>query len=297
MSGFTKVDNEILEEIQKHKFNLNELKVVMCIWRFTYGFNREDHAMSLSFFENHTGLSRGRVNKSLKDLLSNKVVLKTDEGNASKSNSYSFNKNFEEWKIEKYSSFGSVQNDTSSQDDTSIQNGTATSVQDDTATSVQDDTATSVQDDTQERKIKENSKEKMIDQKDKPNPFRDFENLWGYLPSGIFMNQINDWIDDSQFQDPEAIICETMKRAKLQTPNNPPAYINSVLKKLHDLELFTLAAVQEYNANFDRKVQSNKKNAPRSLFEQGEESRRRQNEPFELSPEEEAEINAMNLPF
>jgi phage replication O-like protein O len=288
MTGFTKLDNDILEEIQKYKFNLNELKIIMCIWRFTYGFNREDHAISLSFFENHTGLSRGRLNKSLKDLLSNKVILKTDEGNASKSNSYSFNKNFEEWKTEKYSSFSSVQNDTSSQVDTSVQNGTATSVQDDTATSVRND--------TQERKIKENSKEKMIDQKDKPNPFGDFEKLFGYLPSGIFMNQLNDWIDNSQFQDPEAIICETIKRAKLQTPNNPPAYINSVLKKLHDLGLFTLAAVQEYNANFDRKIQSKKKNVPRSLFEQGEESRRRQNEPFELSPEEEAEIDAM-LPF
>lgn len=246
MTGFTKLDNNILEEIQKYKFNLNELKIVMCIWRFTYGFNREDHAISLSFFENHTGLSRGRINKSLKDLLSNKVILKTDEGNASKSNSYSFNKDFEEWKTEKYSSFGSVQNDTSSQVDTSVQN--------DTATSVQDDTATSVQDDTQERKIKEISKEMMIDQMDKPNPFVEFEKLFGYLPSSTFMTQINDWIDNSQFQDPEAIICETIKRVKLQTPKNPPGYIQSALLNLHNLGLFTLAAVQEYNSKFDNQT-------------------------------------------
>src|SRR5690625_5575666 len=158
-NGYTKIANEILEVVQHFKFTVNEMKLIMCIWRFTYGFQRKEHEMSLSFFEQHTGLTRGRVNKSLKDLKENNVIF-VQKGNAKKSNSYSFNKNYDEWKKEKYASFTSVQDDTTTslqndtttsvQNDTttSVQNDTTTSVQDDTATSVQDDTATSVQDDT-----------------------------------------------------------------------------------------------------------------------------------------------------
>lgn len=284
MPGFTKVDNEILEEVSRRKFNATQLSILMIVWRMTFGFNREDHEMAVSFFVQATGFSKRNVQEALTFLFDSKVLRETQKASFNQTRKIAFNLTTGEWKVDSRTKEPQVK-------DCSPHEEEFTSPDEQKFTSPGDESF------TQERKSKENSKEKMIDQKDKPNPFADFEKLFGYLPTGMFMNQLNDWIDHSQFQDPEAIICETIKRAKLQTPNNPPAYINSVLKKLDNLGLFTLAAVQEYNANFDRKVQSNKKNAPRSLFEQGEESRRRQNEPFELSPEEEAEIEAMNLPF
>lgn len=140
-NGFTSIANEILEATQQYKFTLNELKIVMCVWRFTYGFNRKSHQMSLSFFENQTGIGRKRLNDSLKKLVECNVLMK-ETGNAKYSNVYSFNKYYTDWKIEKYVSFAG---------DTSVQNATTTSVQGDTTTSVQDA--------TQERKIKESIKD------------------------------------------------------------------------------------------------------------------------------------------
>ncbi|WP_342505895.1 replication protein [Sporosarcina sp. FSL K6-2383] len=150
-NGFTGIANEILEAVQKYKFSLNEMKIIMCVWRFTYGFNRKSHAMSLSFLENHTGLSRSRINASLKKLIEDNVLKKVEYGDAKRTNSYKFNKHYNTWGIEKYASFTSVQDVTV----TSVQIDTSNGVQNETTTSVQDVTVTSVQIDTQERKVKE----------------------------------------------------------------------------------------------------------------------------------------------
>lgn len=153
-NGYTRIANELLEAVQQYKFTLNEMKIVMCVWRFTYGFQRTSHAMSLSFFENHTGITRSRVNAALKELVEKNVLKKAEQGNAKASNVYEFNKHYGEWNVEKYKIFDGVtsdQNDTT----TSVRNDTITSDRNDTRGSVQDDTATSVQNDTQERKVKE----------------------------------------------------------------------------------------------------------------------------------------------
>src|SRR5699024_4098499 len=118
-NGFTGIANELLEVTQMHKFTLNELKIIMCVWRFTYGFNRKSHTLSMGFIMKHTGLNRSRVNDSLKKLIKSKVLKKIEQGNARTSNIISFNKNHDEWKVGKYSTFTSNESDTSVQDDTS----------------------------------------------------------------------------------------------------------------------------------------------------------------------------------
>ncbi|MBD7966252.1 replication protein [Fictibacillus norfolkensis] len=247
-NGFTKIANEILEEMQKYKFNLNEVKVIMCLWRFTYGFQRKKHNMSLSFIENHTGLTRTRVNNSLKNMIKNNVVM-AEKGAANKGNLYSFNKNYDEWKTEKYSCFGSVQNDTSVQGDTSVQN--------DTTSSVQDDTTSSVRNDTQERKDKEISKEKDDRQMDKPNPFSEYEKHFG-ISSAVFKADVDHWMDNSNFKEPEEIIVEVIRRSSLHTPRNPAKYINTSLSNLHKASLFTLQDVLKHYSKNDRKPNNKK---------------------------------------
>ena len=87
----------------------------------------------------------------------------------------------------------------------------------------------------------------------KPNPFVEFEQAFGYLTPTL-LDEFNHWIDNSQFIEPEAIICEVIKRARMQMPRNPSSYVSKILRELHRLELFTLDAVKEYNEKFDRKT-------------------------------------------
>ena len=99
-----------------------------------------------------------------------------------------------------------------------------------------------------------NNKEINDDDIGKPNPFVEFENAFGYLPPQMLIEEFNYWIDESQFVEPEAIICEVIKRARLQIPRNPSSYISKILRDLHRLGLFTLDAVKEYNEKFDHKT-------------------------------------------
>jgi phage replication O-like protein O len=262
MTGFTKVDNEILEAIQHYKFNLNELKIVMCIWRYTYGFNRDDHAMSLSFFENHTGLSRGRLNKSLKDLAENNVILITEKGNSKRSNSYSFNKNYSDWKNGKYNTFSSVQNDTSSQDGTSVQDDTATSVRNGTATSSQDGTRGSVRNDTQERKVKEIYKERGKEREPQSPAstnvslcFQFYESNVGIL-SPIHREEMLHYFDD--FNGDGEVLIEAMKIACDRSKKNF-GFVKWLLNQWLNANAKTIDAVKAYEVSKFNSSQSYQK--------------------------------------
>jgi|GEM_PF-5130841 len=153
---FTKVDNDLLEKIQDYKFTTNQLKIILAVLRSTAGYHKEAHAISLSFLERGTNLTRARVSSSLQDLIRHKVIKEFGKGGENKqSKIIGLNTTIEEWTIGKYKTV--VTDDLDMDGSTSLQNDT--SLQDDTSTSLQDDTGTGLQDDTQKRKYKEIYKE------------------------------------------------------------------------------------------------------------------------------------------
>ncbi|MGG3803132.1 replication protein [Metabacillus fastidiosus] len=256
-NGYTPIANEILEAIQQHKFNLNEMKIIMCVWRFTYGFNRKQHSMSLTFFENHTGLGRKRLNESLKKLVESDVLKKEEQGHAKASNTYSFNKDYEDWKIEKYSHFN---------DDTSVQIDTTTSSQDDTTTSVQDDTTTSGQNDTQERNIKTSIKTN-IKQEEEKNPITFYEQNFGIM-TPMQMQKVWSWVND--FGNKEVVYMAAEETA-LKNPASPFSYFERILSDWFRRKLFTIEDVLREKQKREReaKVTLIKPNYPREENQDG----------------------------
>lgn len=99
--GYTKIANRLLEEIAYYKFNGTEFRILMVIWRYTYGFNRKENEMSTTFIANAIGIDSSRVRKVLKKLIDKNVILVKQEATFNKSRVLSFNKNFEEWEVEK----------------------------------------------------------------------------------------------------------------------------------------------------------------------------------------------------
>ncbi len=108
------------------------------------------------------------------------------------------------------------------------------------------------------KKEKEVNKEKEVTTRKKENevdvvennPIVEYEKFFGF-PSAVLIQDFNYWIDESQFQEPEAILCEVIKQASKQAPRNAGVYVKAILKKYHDMELFTLDAVLEYNRKFE----------------------------------------------
>lgn len=93
---FTRIANEILDHITKTDLNGTQLRIVMAVWRFTYGFQRKQHEMSLSFLAKAVNTSRSHVDKELKVLVSRNII-KVIRIGARGSRVLSFNKNYEEW--------------------------------------------------------------------------------------------------------------------------------------------------------------------------------------------------------
>jgi len=118
--GYTRIANELQDAFCKVDLSGSAWRCLSVIIRKTYGFQKKKDSISLTQFEELTGMTRMGVAKGLNELEKNKMIYRCRDGYIT---SYSLNKNYEEW--------GSIQNDTS------IQLYTKTSIQNDTKTSIQ----------------------------------------------------------------------------------------------------------------------------------------------------------------
>ena len=163
-NGYTRIANELLEVIYSTNFNATQLKIVLCIIRYTYGFSRISHNISISFLSKATGVSKRYISDELKKMIDNKVVTVIQEHSTTTSRILKLNKNYSQW-IGYRTILQQV-------------NNTSTGEQLITTTDEQYFTTTDEQYFIQERKkekLKENSANNLIDDF--------FEQLWKLYPN------------------------------------------------------------------------------------------------------------------
>jgi phage replication O-like protein O len=250
--GYTKIANEILERMALTKLSPIQYRLIFVIWRYTYGFNRKEHEFSLSFLGKATDYDERQIRRELQKLEQRKIIFqKVSPG---KPRLISFNKNYDEW-IQDETGGNSTPGNLTPGKTTQGTPGKVTPGKTTQGTPGKVTPGAPGNSTPQEIKnINKNLNKYKDDDIGKPNPFVEFENAFGYLPPPMLMDEFNYWIDESQFIEPETIICEVIKRARLQLPRNPAKYVSKVLNELHRLELFTLDAVKEHNEKFDRKM-------------------------------------------
>lgn len=95
--GHTRIANEILEHISKTNLNGTQFRIVMVIWRYTYGFQRKQHELSSAYISQAIGIkNRSVVIRELNVLLDRKII--SVVGNGSRGTKIlKFNKNYDEW--------------------------------------------------------------------------------------------------------------------------------------------------------------------------------------------------------
>lgn len=94
--GYTRIANEILNIIMQVNLNGTQFRLVMAIWRLTYGFNRKEREMSVTLLSNTINASRSQVARELNALINRKIILSTGTG-VKGASVLMFNKNYEEW--------------------------------------------------------------------------------------------------------------------------------------------------------------------------------------------------------
>lgn len=98
-NGYTPIANEIMEALCKYKMPGECRRVLDCVFRMTYGFNRKRVEISNNQIAEMTGLMRVNVVRSVRWLVSMAILssIKPDTTKGNKSNVLEFNKNYTEW--------------------------------------------------------------------------------------------------------------------------------------------------------------------------------------------------------
>ncbi|MDE5054871.1 replication protein [Niallia taxi] len=240
--GYTKIANELLEHMATVKLSPIQYRVIFVIWRYTYGFNRKEHHFSLSFIGNATGYDQRQLQRELAKLEERNIIHQKVRNGVPRI--ISFNKKLDEW----------VDDDTlgnSTKGKTTLGkviNGNSTKGT--LGRNVKGTFGNSTKEEI--NNLNKNLNKQQENEVDvvKNNPIVEYEKFFGF-PSAVLIQDFNYWIDESQFQEPEAILCEVIKQASKQAPRNAGVYVKAIIKKYHDMELFTLDAVLEYNRKFE----------------------------------------------
>lgn len=95
--GYTRIAHRILEEVAKRRFNGTQLRIIMIVWRYTYGFGRKSHALSVSFLAEAIQGDERTVKSELKKLMDCKILKVAEPFHGNNSRKLSFNKYFSQW--------------------------------------------------------------------------------------------------------------------------------------------------------------------------------------------------------
>lgn len=99
--AYTRVANEILEQVAQRKFNATQLRIIMIIWRYTYGYRRKDHNFALTFLQQLTCLPASTVKREVGLLIKSQVLIVTQKETSVLPRRLSFNKHYDQWTIQK----------------------------------------------------------------------------------------------------------------------------------------------------------------------------------------------------
>ena len=92
--GHTKIANELMDALMRVNFSSYERRVLDCVLRKTYGWNKKADRISYTQFEEATGLNRWHVARALGHLITRNVIAVSGNGHKLE---YGLQKDYELW--------------------------------------------------------------------------------------------------------------------------------------------------------------------------------------------------------
>lgn len=109
-NGYTRIANELMDAIGQLDLNGTEYKVLLCVMRYTYGFQRKSHKLSASFISEWGNCSLRAVKEALKHLKELNVIKVANEDQRGITSILELNKNYDSWKSSEQSCTRPVRN-------------------------------------------------------------------------------------------------------------------------------------------------------------------------------------------
>lgn len=95
--GYTKIANEIFENIVKLPLNATQWRILAVLWRNTYGYSRKQYGISESYIAKATGISKRYISSELKKLIDHNIIKVIKESSFTTPKTLGFNKDFDTW--------------------------------------------------------------------------------------------------------------------------------------------------------------------------------------------------------
>lgn len=95
-NGYVAIATELFEAMIRFRIPGECEQVFKLVIRKTYGFNKKEDKIANSQFVDATGMKKGNVSRALSKLITNKLVIRSDN-NSKDGNTYKINKDYQEW--------------------------------------------------------------------------------------------------------------------------------------------------------------------------------------------------------
>lgn len=100
-NGHTQIANEIIEVLCRTNLSGLHLRIILIVIRFTFGFKRKEHQLSIRFIAKALNSSPNRVSEALKKLIEANIIHRVREGNKNhQPQVIKFNKDYDTWIVE-----------------------------------------------------------------------------------------------------------------------------------------------------------------------------------------------------
>jgi phage replication O-like protein O len=98
-NGFTPIANELIEQLYKLPLNGTQFRIILVVFRYTYGFNRKEHELSETFIATALTTHKRQIQRELRSLIDMKVLNVVKQATFNSSRVVSFNKYYDRWLI------------------------------------------------------------------------------------------------------------------------------------------------------------------------------------------------------
>lgn len=94
--GYVPIANELLDAICWADLSKRELKVLLCIIRFTYGYNKKQSLLSLQTIQEYTGIFKPHISSTIAELQRKNIIV-YDGNSYTQPRTFEIQKDYEKW--------------------------------------------------------------------------------------------------------------------------------------------------------------------------------------------------------
>jgi len=95
-NGYTRLADEIIEKVANTKLNGTQFRILLIVWRSTYGWQKKEHELSLGYLATATGIHKQQIKTALDKLIELDIVTVVEEHTDTSPRVLAFNKNYVE---------------------------------------------------------------------------------------------------------------------------------------------------------------------------------------------------------